>query len=762
MTTEIVRPDFVDQLMGEPWIELEWRKGIRAKVEAYKAPPSQGEDASARRAGGRFASHLSDTQRVKNAVRAPQAVVKIIRKGGVADRGGLNAQLDYLSRNGEEPVYGYDPDGIEDFMTGREQIRELTRDWSDEWQRVAERDGRAGRTTNKTFHLLVSFPHGTDVEKARLAADSFADAFLHSGDHGDRWRNMRAFHTDRDHPHMHIVIDRRGESGRLMQIHPGAEINPTLLRALQVNAAAEHGLLLNDTPRASRGLTSVPRTTEEWRLAQGETPERGRAEYRQTYAGLAAGFAQDVAQSEARESFDLAKRLEQGPEDLRKFAVPVQEAGQHLQNGRALTMDDMGGAAVREFTVEDVRAMDEESLRIQAVKTVRELDELAPQLGDEDDRARAEIVRDRIRTEFAHLVPEFGQTGAVPEREDGLRSVVEAHRTTEIGIEEHEPIREGEGASRETDPQGTLDDADERVRAAYEARGMKADRALARIRGGMEAEPETLEYWNDQEVRERMRAGDVPRSVAEREIAELHRYAAGTYMAAARAVDLDYALDAPEAGAPEDAEKFRQTLEPEREPDSVERMAVDAGRVQEREARSGFEDAAEAEQSEHRTAPDDRTVSEEQAAALMASYMTAREGFHAADAANDQSEWEAYHDARETLVDAAVHEPSLFAEAKALDHPELHDDLVIAKFGEDGAWAVRLNERLTDSYVSNGPEESPEYHRDLVKQVTQDFDNNPAMAEFETLREEIERVREREAFDAVERERSRDLDYGFD
>jgi len=618
MTTDTVRPDFVDQLMGEPWIELEWRKGIRAKVEAYKAPPSQGEDASAWRAGGRFASHLSDTQRVKNAVRAPQAVVKIIRKGGVADRGGLNAQLDYLSRNGEEPVYGYDPDGIEDFMTGREQVRELTRNWSDEWQRVAERDGRAGRTTNKTFHLLVSFPHGTDVEKARLAADSFADTFLHSGDYGDRWRNVRAFHTDRDHPHMHIVIDRRGESGRLMQIHPGAEINPTLLRELQVNAAAEYGLLLNDTPRASRGLTSVPKTTEEWRLAQGDTPERGRAEYRQTYAGLAAGFAQDVAQSEARESFDLAKRLEQGPEGLRKFAEPVQEAGQHLQNGRALTMDDMGGAAVREFTVEDVRAMDEEGLRVQAVRTVRDLEELAPHIEDETERARAELVRDRIKAEFAPLVPEFERTGDIPERDDGLNSVVDASRTMETALEAsrqqspevERPDRDpgergvqddglattGESA-READPQETLDSADGRVRAAYEARGMNADRALARIKGGMEAEHETLEYWNDQEVRERMRLGDVPRSVAEREIAELHQYAAGTYTAAARAIDLDYSLDSPDVDAPEDVAKFRQTREPEREMERVEaeRNVGEAAHSQEREARSGLEDAAQAE-----------------------------------------------------------------------------------------------------------------------------------------------------------------------
>lgn len=624
MTTATTSPDFVDQLMGAPWIELEWRKGLRAKVEAYRAPPSRGEDGPVRRGGGRFASRLSDAQRVKNAVRAPQAVVKIIRKGGVADRGGLNAQLDYLSRNGKEPVHGYDLDGTEDLMTGREQMRELTWDWADEWQRAAERDGRAGRTNNKTFHLLVSFPHGTDVEKARLAADSFADTFLHSGDHGDRWRNVRAFHTDRDHPHMHIIIDRRGESGRLMQIHPAAEINPTLLRELQVNAAAEHGLLLNDTPRVSRGLTSVPRTTEEWRLAWRESPERGRAEYRQTYAGLAEGFAWDATEREGRENFDLAKRLERGPESLRKFSAPVREAGLHLLEGRTLTMDDMGGTTAQTFTVEDVRAMDEESLRVQAIRTVRDLDELTPHIEDETERARAELVRDRIKAEFAPIVPEFEREGDIPERDDDLNSVVESSRTMETALEarrQQSPEVEGSGRdqgergiendrmataverTREADPQETLDAADGRVRAAYEARGMNADRALARIKGGMEAEPETLEYWNDQEVRERMRHGDVPRAVAEREIAELHRYAAGTYMAAARAIDLDHSLDSPDVDAPQDALKFRQTREPEREVENVEieRTMGEAAHTQEREARSGLEDAALAESIQSKT-----------------------------------------------------------------------------------------------------------------------------------------------------------------
>jgi len=63
-----------------------------------------------------------------------------------------------------------------------------------------------------------------------------------------------------------------------------------------------------------------------------------------------------------------------------------------------------------------------------------------------------------------------------------------------------------------------LSDADGRVIDAYAARGMNGERALARIKGGMEATQETRTYWHEQEIKERMRVGDLPWSVAEHDI----------------------------------------------------------------------------------------------------------------------------------------------------------------------------------------------------------------------------------------------------
>jgi len=79
--------------------------------------------------------------------------------------------------------------------------------------------------------------------------------------------------------------------------------------------------------------------------------------------------------------------------------------------------------------------------------------------------------------------------------------------------------------------------ADARVIEAYEAKGMNGQRALARIIGGKDAEPETLDYWREEEIKELMREGDVPRAVAIREIDDLQKFASGTYREAERQIE---------------------------------------------------------------------------------------------------------------------------------------------------------------------------------------------------------------------------------
>ena len=541
-TTSTKRPDFVTALMGDQWLEIEWRKAIGGKADSLRESGGGGAGR-----GGRYAASLNDRQRIGNALGAPQAVVKVISGGGVSDRGELTAQLKYLSRDGDLELEQADGD-IRGLVETRDEIEDIAAAWSDDWKQAAEQDGRFARAKTNTFHLLVSFPEGTDTGRAKAAAWTFADRLCHSGEYGDEWRNVRAWHEDRAHPHMHLIIDRRGESGRMMKIHPAAEINPKVLRALQVDTAAEQGIALNDTPRSSRGITRQPESSREWRAGRGPQP-RGRTQMRDRYADLAKGFAMDTARREADAQKELAARLQsRGQTGL---AETMQSAARTLEAGGELTI--MDGEAAREITPQDLQAMDAETLSKTIAEAVREAEELAPRMTDETERAALEVETGKIRREFAHLLPEDDRPEHSREvGQDRMRDLLgqEAAIATRGRLGEHEP--DGDANSPDlnqtsrpesperaeiTDPWVQVEAADAKVIEAYEAKGLNGQRALARIIGGKEAEPETLDYWREEEIKELMREGDVPRAVATREIDDLQKFASGTYREAERQIE---------------------------------------------------------------------------------------------------------------------------------------------------------------------------------------------------------------------------------
>jgi len=322
-------PNFVEQLEDDPWIEMEWRRGLFGKTREESARRDGGD-------GGRYNYRLRPEQRVKNARKVPQAVVKIIPGGGCSGRGQLVAQLNYLSRDGDLEL----EEGYREFRNpiwDTDDIRDTATRWAMDWEDAMSRDARTARAKSKTFHMLISYPEGTDPETAKEAADKFADRLCHSGEFGDEWRNVRAWHTDRAHPHMHLVVDRLGESGRMMQIHPAKEINPKRLRALQVDTAAEYGLALNDTPRVSRGHRELGLSSPEHRLE-----ERGhrmdRSYSRQQYAMVVEGYAELSINREIRELKTLAQEYhEKHPVSRHLDAVALEDAAETLVRGGTLT-----------------------------------------------------------------------------------------------------------------------------------------------------------------------------------------------------------------------------------------------------------------------------------------------------------------------------------------------------------------------------------------------------------------------------------------
>lgn len=558
-------PDFLDALQGAPFIELRWKKALVTKLREGRTPTAGGTEAGS--TGGRFAYRLSTNQRIRNAIRAPQAVVKIVRGGGAGSSRDLESQLTYLSRNGELALDEYDPDGSNFDLQGTSEIKGVSHSWGQRWDEAEALDGRAARSKSKTYHLIVSFPEGTDAERAHEAADTFADRFLTSGEFGDRWTHIRAWHTDRAHPHMHIVIDRRGESGLMMQINPARDISPARLRGLQVDAAAEHGLLLNDTPRVSRGLRGQGLSSPEWRAEQ--RGERiGRNANRLAYEKLTAGFADEIIQHEASELRGLAHTLEAGrtltPDSdhqshQQRFITALHGAAIALEHGKDLSLMEPQTLGDDRKTLDALSTMNVDELAETMRNAVREAQEIAPQLNDESQRAKLEVETGRIRELYAPYVPEFAVAIDQIEPDDGLGTVIDSRLGADQERERSPYEVDHDSYDNDLDPEPTpqspartLSDADQRVVDAYAARGMNGERALARIKGGLEATQETRSFWHDQEIKERMREGDLPRGDAERDVAELHDYASGTYRTATRAISRGVSLDATEVYAPSD------------------------------------------------------------------------------------------------------------------------------------------------------------------------------------------------------------------
>lgn len=303
---------------------------------------------------------------------------------------------------------------------------------------------------------------------------------------------------------------------------------------------------------------------------------------RDRYADLTRRFAVDTARREAEAQRELAVRLQSrgqiGLADTVQGAARTLEAGGELR-----TMD---GEAAREITPEDLQAMDEETLSKTITDAVREVEELAPRMTDENERAALEVETGQIRREFAHLLPEEERPEHSREVGQGrMRDLLgqEAAIATRGRLGEHEPDGDAnspnlnhasrtESSDRDNaDPWVQVEAADARVIEAYEAKGLNGQRVLARIIGGKEAEPETLDYWREEEIKELMREGDVPRTVATREIDDLQKFASGTYREAERQI---------ERGVDRDPQNEIERDRPDDARRSVEREAVAAERAE--------------------------------------------------------------------------------------------------------------------------------------------------------------------------------------
>jgi hypothetical protein len=261
---------------------------------------------------------------------------------------------------------------------------------------------------------------------------------------------------------------------------------------------------------------------------------------------------------------------------MTRFSAALAAASETLQSQKEIPILPANTHTNDPVTYETLQRMSPEELSSTMRSAVKDAQKLAPGIANEKQRAALEAETGRIRQLFAQTIPEFRTAIDQHDRIDGLEPIVRSRGSAD-DIREKTAIstadrlqRDGggletvpydDGPTVPRDPAKTLDQADERIAEAYALRGLNGERALARIKSGLEATAETRNHWHEAEVTERMAAGDVPRGVAEKEIAELHTYAAKTYRASERAIQRGVSLEATEVYAPEDPVVVRQREE---------------------------------------------------------------------------------------------------------------------------------------------------------------------------------------------------------
>lgn len=215
--------------------------------------------------GGSVTRLLSNVRKANT----PQAVFKIIRSGGCYNRADIKAQMNYVLGKSDhviDPSYRHDG-GKE--LTGR-QVSRLATDWSEGWRGKIE--------NGNSMHLMMSFPKGTDTEKVKAITRGVCDELIGQG-YG-RWNYIAGIHTDRDHPHAHIIVDRRNQENELFYLEKDGELSYDRFKDAMVEWGRAAGVEMINTSRFSRGITEDALSSIDLRKSlRGELIEHGKSPY---------------------------------------------------------------------------------------------------------------------------------------------------------------------------------------------------------------------------------------------------------------------------------------------------------------------------------------------------------------------------------------------------------------------------------------------------------------------------------------------------
>lgn len=369
------------------------------------------------------------------------AVFKAIRGGGTHTKSQLTNQLDYLTTKSTHIV---DSSG---FLDGKARLE--AKDIKDLTERFAKRwDAGFKPKLGQTTHMLMSFPIGTRGEDVRDIATDVAERFFQT-DEG-HFDYIIAVHEDRDHPHAHLVLNRRSQEGEFFFLGRNHRFNYDDFRLAMVEEAEKYGVRLEATRRVDRGVVHYPARTSEVYAAK----EEGRAPRERERVG--ADLTRTLAEIANTRTVYHSLATEASRDAREDIAAALFRAGEVLARGGQV--DRTGDVYMAEDqSFEDLRSLYAEKLaRVQGM------------IAEKSDAERPVLEKRliEIQTQVQHMQPL------------GLRSSTLSEAPSEGGVYSEANIQESQ-LERLAEPR-----LRSRIDAALRGTGISTSEVVARIETG--------------------------------------------------------------------------------------------------------------------------------------------------------------------------------------------------------------------------------------------------------------------------------------
>ena len=296
--------------------------------------------------------------------------------------------------------------------------------------------------------MLMSFPIGTRGEDVRDIATDVAERFFQSD--AGHFDYIIAVHEDGDHPHAHLVLNRRSQEGEFFFLGRNHRFNYDDFRLAMVEEAEKYGVRLEATRRVDRGVVHYPARTSEVYAAK----EEGRAPRERERVGQ--DLTRTLAEIANTRTVYHSLAAEASREAREDIAAALFRAGEVLARGGQV--DRTGDVYMAEDqSFEDLRSLYAEKLaRVQGM------------IAEKSDAERPVLEKRliEIQTQVQHMQPL------------GLRSSTLSDAPSEGGIYSEANI-DASQRERLAEP-----DLRSRIDAALRGTGISTSEVVARIETG--------------------------------------------------------------------------------------------------------------------------------------------------------------------------------------------------------------------------------------------------------------------------------------